>query len=168
MKRKSICLVGFMGSGKSTLAKLLASKLLIPFFDTDAEIEKREKGSIHEIFLGRGENAFREIEAQVLKDIFDKNKKEVFVLATGGGTLERDENKKIILENFKSIYLKTSFSEIKKRILEQKTYHRFLWREDSDQTLFLKRQSLYREARHIVVTDSKTPEQVADEIIKIF
>ena len=55
MKRKSICLVGFMGSGKSTLAKLLASKLLIPFFDTDAEIEKREKDSIHEIFLGRGE-----------------------------------------------------------------------------------------------------------------
>jgi len=168
MKGKSICLVGFMGSGKSTLAALLANKLRVPFFDTDSEIEKREKGTIYEIFLGRGEKVFRKIEAQVLKDIFDKNKKEVFVLATGGGTLERDENKKLILENFKTVYLKTSFSEIKKRVLEQKTYHRFLWCEDSDQTLFLKRQPLYHEAHHIVVTDSKTPEQVADEITKIF
>ena len=167
MFKKPICLVGFMGSGKSTLAELLSEKLHIPFFDTDLEIEKREKGAIHEIFLGCGEEGFRKIEAEVLKEIFDKNKKNFFVLATGGGTLETKENKKIVLENFTSVYLKTSFSEIKKRILEQKTYHRFLWREDSDQTLFTKRQPLYHEAHFVVTTDGKTPLHIADKIISL-
>ena len=31
----------------------------------DLEIEKREKGSIHEIFLGRGERVFRKIETEI-------------------------------------------------------------------------------------------------------
>jgi len=167
MIRKPICLVGFMGSGKSTLAKLLANKLKAPFFDTDLEIEKKEKGLIHEIFLGRGEKAFRKIESEVLKDIFTKNKKSFYIVATGGGTLEAKENKKIILENFTSIYLKTSFSEIKKRIVEQKTYHRFLWKEDSDQTLFDTRRPLYQEAHLTVTTDNKTPHQIAEEILEL-
>src|SRR5260370_16645086 len=64
----AIYLVGFMGCGKSTVGRALADELGWAFFDLDEEIERREKTSIAEIFDGRGEESFREIETAALRE----------------------------------------------------------------------------------------------------
>jgi shikimate kinase len=78
-----IFLLGFMGSGKSTLGKKLANKLNVPFFDLDKIIEEQIGISIAEIFKTKGEEYFRTLETQVLKQLIYKQAK--FVIATGGG-----------------------------------------------------------------------------------
>ncbi|MEO2152955.1 MAG: shikimate kinase [Aquificota bacterium] len=80
---KKVFLVGFMGSGKTTIGRLLAKKLKVPFVDIDEEIEIREGLKIPEIFVLKGENYFRKLELEVLKEITLSLPS--FVMATGGG-----------------------------------------------------------------------------------
>lgn len=78
-----IFLVGLLGSGKTTLGKLLADELQLPFVDLDWEIEKRENKSVREIFDQQGEDHFRKIEAELLREWAGSQKD--FVMGTGGG-----------------------------------------------------------------------------------
>ena len=64
-----IYLIGFMGAGKTTISKFLANKLHLPFYDTDQEIEKKERRSLSEIFKSDGELHFRMLETEVLRNI---------------------------------------------------------------------------------------------------
>ena len=79
--KNCICLIGMPGSGKSTIGKQLSEKLKYSFFDTDEEIEKREKNKIKNIFSIKGEDYFRSIEIAKLVD-----RKKV-VISTGGGLI---------------------------------------------------------------------------------
>ena len=79
-----IFLIGMPGSGKSTIGKKLASHLRYSFIDFDAELERREGATIKAIFELKGEDYFRQVEAQVLSDV-SKIEKDI-VIATGGGT----------------------------------------------------------------------------------
>lgn len=63
----SIYLVGMMGSGKSTVGRLLGKALQYPLLDTDALIEQSTKNSITDIFAAEGEEAFRDLETDVLQ-----------------------------------------------------------------------------------------------------
>jgi len=72
------------GSGKSTIGKLLSEKLKYSFFDTDQEIEKREKNKIKNIFSIKGEDYFRSVETQVFNELVEKKK---VVISTGGGLI---------------------------------------------------------------------------------
>ena len=63
----SIYLVGMMGSGKSTVGRLVGKALKYPLLDTDALIEQSTKSSISEIFAKEGEEAFRDLETDVLQ-----------------------------------------------------------------------------------------------------
>lgn len=62
-----------MGAGKTTLGKVLAERTGVPFIDTDARIEELQGTTISNIFLERGEKAFRSIENQLLRDIIDSH-----------------------------------------------------------------------------------------------
>ena len=57
--KERICLIGMPGAGKSTIGKQLSDKLKYSFFDTDQEIEKKEKIKIKDLFLKKGEDYFR-------------------------------------------------------------------------------------------------------------
>jgi shikimate kinase len=71
-----------MGSGKTTIGKLIASRLNLPFRDTDQVIEEDSGKSVSEIFLEDGEDSFRAIEKSVLrKELLSDNT----ILALGGG-----------------------------------------------------------------------------------
>ena len=63
-----IFLIGLSGAGKTTLGRQLAEKLHVPFVDMDWEIEKRENKTVKEIFSQQGEDHFRQLEAQVLRE----------------------------------------------------------------------------------------------------
>lgn len=79
-----IFLIGMPGSGKSTIAKELSSLLEYSYLDFDDEIERKEMATIKAIFSLKGEEYFRQVEAQVLSNVSKSDKK--LVVATGGGT----------------------------------------------------------------------------------
>lgn len=79
-----IFLIGMPGAGKSTLGKQLAEKMVLPFIDLDKQIETREKTTIPELFRERGEEYFREVEAQQLREV--STHQHSFIMATGGGS----------------------------------------------------------------------------------
>ncbi|GAA1903402.1 shikimate kinase [Williamsia serinedens] len=83
-RRPVAVLVGFMGAGKSTVGAALARLLDAPLVDTDAEIVRRAGRPIPQIFVDDGEQAFRDLEAQVVADVLATH---TGVVALGGGAV---------------------------------------------------------------------------------
>ena len=88
-------LIGYRGTGKSTVARLLASLRAASWIDADAVLEERLGCTIATLVRDRGEGAFRDAEADVLASLL-----ETFhgVLATGGGVVIRDTNRRLLAE----------------------------------------------------------------------
>ena len=82
---KTIFLIGYMGCGKSTLGKALARRCELDFIDLDDYIEARAGKKIREIFAEEGEEAFRDMERRMLREVSADGKRDV-VVACGGGT----------------------------------------------------------------------------------
>src|SRR5437868_1043113 len=94
---RAIFLTGFMAAGKTTVGRLLAEQLHARFVDLDERIMEREGQSIAQIFAQAGEATFRKIETAALRDVLSSAAlHKVVVIALGGGTLEKAENRKII------------------------------------------------------------------------
>ena len=91
---KNIVLVGFMGTGKTAVAKALASELKMQYVSVDALIEKKEGKSIKDIFSGSGEDYFRALEKEIVKEV---SAGENQVLDLGGGVVLDADN----MENLK-------------------------------------------------------------------
>lgn len=97
-----IILIGFMGVGKTTIGKIIAKKLKLNFVDMDNYIEKREGKSISKIFEEYGEQHFRELESESLKDLI---KIDNIVISTGGGIITTKENSDILKKEKIVIFL---------------------------------------------------------------
>ena len=98
MSNGNIYIYGAPASGKSTLGRELAEKIGADFVDLDAAIVKRAGISIPEIFATKGEDAFRDLESEVLRDLVScestaaDHATSALVVSLGGGSLLRDEN----------------------------------------------------------------------------
>ena len=101
-KCENIILVGMPGCGKSVIGGKLARRLGKPFVDTDAEILRRAGKSIPEIFADEGEEAFRQLETQVLADVTARSG---CVIATGGGVVTRPENHPLLRQNGRVVFI---------------------------------------------------------------
>ena len=102
------------GSGKTTLGKLLADELHVPFVDMDWEIEKKEKKSVKEIFSQEGEDHFRLVESEVLRDWAGAQKD--FVMGTGGGAPCFHNGMEVINQSGLSIFLDVPVNELMLRL----------------------------------------------------
>ena len=91
--KKTVVLVGMMGAGKTAVGRAMATKLDVPFRDSDAEIVQAANMSIAEIFARYEEPFFRAKEAQVIARLLEA---EPGVLSTGGGAYLRDDNRALI------------------------------------------------------------------------
>ncbi len=109
-----IFLVGYMCSGKTTLGKYIAEKLNLSFIDLDEYIVEKENQSIGEIFESRGEEEFRVLEHNYLKELSSLDN---IIIATGGGTPCFSNNMSLINNAGISIYLKTSIPVLIDRLL---------------------------------------------------
>ena len=89
LRGRNLYLVGMMGSGKSQTGLPLAKELGYGFVDMDSVIEQLTKVSIARIFEEEGEEGFRTIESQVLKEVGIRHS---LVVATGGGVVTFPEN----------------------------------------------------------------------------
>ncbi len=164
---RNLILEGFMGSGKTTVSEILSSKLSLDILDTDEAIVRTEERSISEIFEEDGEEAFRDMETDLLETIVRDHWRDM-VISLGGGLPVREENRRLLKEAGKVIYLKVSPEEALRRLEGDDT--RPLLKTDDPleriRQLQDKRSLIYDEAADVVIdTDGKTPEQVADEIL---
>jgi len=113
-----IYLIGFMAVGKTTFGKRLAKALSMPFLDTDNLIEQRTNNSIERLFIEKGEEAFREIEAHVLRNL--PNEKP-HVIATGGGLPCYHDNMLFMKNEGLTVYLKAEPAFIFSRLVRAKS-----------------------------------------------
>ena len=107
IQMENIILTGYMGSGKTTVGKNVAKLKAYTFLDTDEMIVQQQRRSINEIFATEGEQAFRDMETALLRQLIDE-KRERIVLSTGGGMPLRAENRQLLSKLGKVVYLKAS------------------------------------------------------------
>lgn len=164
----NISLVGFMGSGKTTVGRLLADRLKFNFIDVDKAVEDRVGMKIWEVFEKYGEECFRILESQVIKEVLSSA--DNTVIACGGGTVLREDNVNILRKNTIVVYLRISIDEAYKR-LEDCSDRPLLKVGDKLEViskLLRVREPLYlRVADRVVDVDGKTPEEIVDYIIKL-
>jgi len=150
---KPVFLCGFMGCGKSAVGKALAELTGKNYIDLDRYIEEKEKRTIAQIFEVRGEEYFRKVEAQSLKEVSDMNDT---VIALGGGSLQNEERILTIRKSGLLIFINTSLKVIKER-LKRTNKRPLLKNEDGSRMedsilddyvdyLFKKRVGLYKKA----------------------
>ncbi|MGM9735484.1 MAG: shikimate kinase [Candidatus Cryptobacteroides sp.] len=184
-----ISLTGFMGCGKSSVGRILASRLGYPFHDLDTIIEKSSGRTIPEIFASDGEEAFRRMELNALREFVGGlvNWQEDFagklenesdtgisaVLSLGGGTLTTAECASIVRQRTTCIYLKASADTLVRNLSGQAAGRPMLNGAKDEkalrvriQELMAKRSEIYTTAAaHVVEVDGLSPEAVADAII---
>ena len=157
---RSIFVVGFMGVGKSTLGQHLAKRLRVPFYDMDEEIERTSGKAIHELFEADGEDSFRALETELLRSIV---KREPGVVATGGGTFCRSENRELIRSGGVSVWLDAPTEVILERGV--RGTHRPLWTSpERVKALLDERLPLYHQANVHFRMESVTPEEAASRL----
>ncbi|AVT40328.1 shikimate kinase [Plantactinospora sp. BB1] len=156
-------LVGVMGAGKTSTGLLVAKGLGVDFRDTDVDIEATAGKPIPEIFVDDGEEHFRTLERAAVADAlasFDG------VLALGGGAILAEENR-AVLAGHRVVYLSVELPDAVKRVgLGAGRPLLAINPRATLKHLLDQRRPLYTEvATWTVVTDGRTPEQVADEIL---
>lgn len=160
----NIFLIGPMGVGKSTIGRHLAGLLHKTFEDSDTEIESRTGVDIPTIFDIEGEDGFRKRESMVIDELTAMTN---IVLATGGGAVLREENRRSLRRGF-VVYLAADTDTLvdrtrrdRNRPLLQNTN-----REEKIVQLMAERDPIYREEADLIVeTDSRSAKAVAKEII---
>ncbi|MBQ6441079.1 MAG: shikimate kinase [Lachnospiraceae bacterium] len=157
-------LIGFMGVGKSAVSRKLSGALAIPCMDTDSEIEGRTGKRIAEIFETEGEEAFREMETALLRDLTQEDPK---VVSCGGGLTLREENRRMMKESGTVCYLMARPETVLSRV--QHSNARPLLNGHMELSYIAKlmeeRKSRYEHVADLsVATDGKTVEEVAAEI----
>ncbi|WP_435488896.1 shikimate kinase [Variovorax sp. ZT4R33] len=110
----TVALVGLPGSGKSAVGRRLGQQLGWRFVDTDHCIEDRIGCTIREYFDREGEDAFRDVEEEVLAELTSSVRQTV--MATGGGSVLRVSNRQHLRERTHVVYLRSSPEELLKRL----------------------------------------------------
>ena len=111
--RRTVALIGMMGVGKSSLGRRLATRLMVPFRDSDTEIELAAGRTIAEIFEHYGEDAFRSCERKVIARLLELPP---LVLATGGGAFADAEIRAAIQLGAISVWIKAPVAVLVERV----------------------------------------------------
>ncbi len=162
---RNIFLVGPMGAGKSAVGRQLARALRLTFVDSDDEVESRTGVDIAFIFDKEGEDGFRQREAAAIDDL---STMDGVVLATGGGAVVREENRRHLGGRGFVVYLYTTVGQQLARTAKGRERPLL---ENGDRRLILEellenRDPLYREIADLVVmTDGRKVRSVVNEII---
>jgi len=117
MSFAGIALIGLRGAGKSTLGKLLAKRIGWSFVELNKEIEAQNGLSVAEIIALYGQEGFRRMEQAALGQLLAR--KELMVLATGGGIVSEPLSFDLILSSFYTIWVKAEPEEHMARVRGQ-------------------------------------------------
>lgn len=163
----NIIMIGPMGSGKTTIGRRLADMLGKHFVDCDQTLEQRLGVNISLIFDLEGEEGFRQREHLMLKELCLQNNT---VLATGGGSVLRAENRELLKQFGTVVYLETSVTQQLSRLERDKT-RPLLQRPDREQhlrKLAQQRNPLYAEIADVMVKAKNLPvDQMARHTLSV-
>lgn len=114
---KRVFLIGYMGVGKTTIGKLLSKELDVEFIDLDKYIENRYRKTIKEIFFEKGEDKFRIIECEMLREVSTFQN---VLISTGGGTPCFFDNMEVMNRQGITVYVKASVEQLVSRLVASK------------------------------------------------
>lgn len=109
----NVFFIGPMGAGKTTIGRDVAELLGLPFHDLDHAIQAHCGADIPLIFDIEGECGFRERESAALAELAAHND---IVLATGGGAVLAEENRRLLRARGFVVYLETTVDEQLQRL----------------------------------------------------
>jgi shikimate kinase len=158
----SLAIVGYMGSGKTTLGRLLARATGLEFVDLDRTISKRAGKEIPQIFAACGEEHFRDLEQEALREVLDGNAP--CVVACGGGVVVRLENR-ALLQDVTTVFLREDIGVLYGRTRGPGRPLRAASREEFE-SRYAERLPLYREVADFEVeVGGRSPSQVKEEVL---
>jgi XRE family aerobic/anaerobic benzoate catabolism transcriptional regulator len=166
MSFSGIALIGLRGAGKSTLGRMLAKKIGWSFVELNKEIEAQNGLSVAEIIALYGQEGFRRMEQAALGQLLAR--KELMVLATGGGIVSEPLTFDLILSSFYTIWLKAEPEEHMARVRRQGDLRPMA--DDRSamaelRTILLSREPLYARAAAVVDTAGLNVNDAASRLI---
>ena len=149
-----LLLVGMMGAGKSTVGRLLARRLKRSFYDTDGEIERRCGVRIPVIFEIEGEAGFRARETQIIAELCELDNA---VIATGGGAVLAEVNRRMIAARSIVVYLHARAPQLWLRVRHDRNRPLLATADPQKKldALYAERDPFYREVADLVVDTGK-------------
>jgi len=158
-----VAIVGYMGSGKTTVGRALARALGREFVDLDRAIVKRDGRGIPEIFAQEGEDWFRTLEYETLRDALDGHPPSV--VACGGGIVVRQDNRTLLRE-VATVFLREDTEVLYARTRGPGRPLRAASPEEFE-ARYRERLPLYREVADLEVeVRGRPPAEVAGEVIR--
>jgi shikimate kinase len=165
MQINNLFLVGPMGAGKTTVGRQLSEQLALEFIDSDHEIQHRTGVDIPTIFEFEGEEGFRNREQNVIDEL---TQHDGVILATGGGVVLREINRKHLSSRGYVIYLHCTPEQQYERTFRDRN-RPLLQTEDPLarlRGLLEQREPLYRQiADLVIVTEGRNTHSVVREIV---
>jgi shikimate dehydrogenase len=156
--KENIVLIGMPASGKTTVGRILEKKLRRKAYDSDKLIEKAEKRTISDIFQSEGEAAFRNMEADMIRSLSEKNG---IVISTGGGAPLREENVDNLKKNGRLYFIDRPLGQLmptKSRPLASSA--------EAIERRFNERYGIYSLAADVRIDADTSAPMTADKIIK--
>ena len=108
---QNIVIIGMPGAGKTTISNALGEALSRRVIDTDVEIVARANMEIPEIFEKYGEDYFRQLETEVIRDV---GKLGGVIISTGGGVITRIENYPLLHQNSTIVWIQRDIESLVK------------------------------------------------------
>lgn len=160
-----VVLIGFMGAGKTSVGRELARMMNTSFLDLDDRVVAAAGRSIAEIFDLDGEGEFRRLESEQLRGLLEDAEALPGVLALGGGAFVQTANEQVLRAAGATIvFLDASLEELERRCRGEASrplaFDPNLFRE-----LYRNRRPAYLRADHVVVTDGRSVEQIARDVM---
>jgi shikimate kinase len=162
---RRIILTGFMGAGKSTVGPLVADRLGWRFLDVDDVIESEAGATIAELFARHGEPAFRQREHETIARLAAA---EALVLALGGGAIERQETRTLLLTTPGTlvVHLEVELATTLARCAGTEGTRPILADQANLASRYHRRLPLYRTAHVSIPVDALTPGQAVAAILQ--
>ncbi len=158
-----VVLVGPPGAGKSTVGRRLASRLAVSFRDTDADVEAAAGCSVSDLFIDRGEPAFRALEHDAVEVALQEHDG---VLALGGGSV-LDADTRRALAGHRVVFLDVGVAVAARRVGFARDRPLLLGNPRAQWLRLMEaRRPFYDEVATLTVsTDTRSPAEVVDELV---
>lgn len=157
-----IILIGMPGSGKTTIGRIASKILKIKHWDTDKLIQKKENNFISEIIKKKGEDYFRKIESQVIKDLLDYPEG---IITTGGGVVKNICNINILKQLGTIVWIKREIDEIAK---EDHSKRPLIQSKEDLQKLYIERKDLYQKYSEYIILNKGSLQESVKNLIDLY